>query len=144
MSLLPVGKIVQICDEVITDPLSQKPSLLNLWEVVRLPEFPHTLGKICVVALMRDFQGAAWFRADLLLLRDDAIEIVRRSREFEVQFTDRRRSRLIIIRLKDVVFDASGEYLVEFHCKNRLDDAFHFIDDRSITVFADEEDPSHE
>jgi hypothetical protein len=142
--LLPLGKILHICDDVVTDPVSHKPSLLNLWEVVRLPRFPHTLGKLCVVALMRDFQGPVWFRADLLLLRDYAIEFVRRTGEFEVAFTDRRQSRLVVIRFKDVVFDDSGEYLVELHCKSGSEETFHFIDDRSISVVADEEDPGHE
>lgn len=60
MVLLPVGKIVYVCDDVVADPVSHKPSVLNLWEVVRVPagaSFPYTLEKLCVVSLMRDGQG---------------------------------------------------------------------------------------
>jgi hypothetical protein len=64
MALLPVGKIVYVCDDVVADPVSHKPSILNLWEVVRVPlggSFPYTLGKVCVVALMRDGEGEVRF-----------------------------------------------------------------------------------
>jgi hypothetical protein len=100
MVLLPVGKIMHLCDEVIADPVSHKPSLLNLWEVVRVPAgavFPYTLEKVCVVALMRDGEGEARFRADLV--RADTGEIVRSSREYSVRFADRRRSTLVVIRV---------------------------------------------
>jgi len=60
--LLPVGKIVYVCDDVVADPVSHKPSILNFWEVVRVPaeaSFPYTLEKLCVVALISDGQGGS-------------------------------------------------------------------------------------
>src|SRR5579872_3884575 len=87
MVLLPVGKIVHVSDDVVADPVSHKPSILNLWEVVRIPEgasFPYTLGKVCVVALMRDGQGEVRFRADVV--QADTAEVIRRSQEYPVSF----------------------------------------------------------
>jgi hypothetical protein len=129
MVLLPVGKIVYVCDDVIADPVSHKPSILNLWEVVRVPSgvfFPYTLGKICVVALMRDGQGEARFRADVV--RAETTEVIRRSQEYPVQFVDRSRSTLVVIRLKEVAFPEPGDYLVELFCEGV------FIDDLLISV----------
>jgi hypothetical protein len=128
-ALHPVGKIVWVCDDVVADPGSHKPSVLNLWEVVRIPvgaTFPHTLGKMCVVALMRDGQGEVCFRADLL--RADTSEVIRRSQEYPVHFLDRRRSTLVVIRLKDVIFPQAGPYLVELFCESA------FVDDQLISV----------
>jgi hypothetical protein len=127
--LHPIGKILYVCDEVVADPVSHKPSILNLWEVVRVPSeasFPYTLGKICVVALMRDGQGEFRFRADLL--RADTLEVIRQSRDYAVQFVDRARSTLVAIRLKDVTFPQPGSYLVELFCEGV------FVDDQLISV----------
>src|SRR5690348_14904440 len=112
--LHPVGKIVYVCDDVVADPVSHKPSILNLWEAVRIPAgaaFPYTLGKMCVAALMRDGQGEVRFRADLL--RADTLEVIRRSKDYLVPFVDRHRSTLVVIRLKEVTFPQPGPYLVE-------------------------------
>ena len=127
--LHPVGKIVYVCDDVVADAVSHKPSVLNLWEVVRIPAgatFPYTLGKMCVVALMRDGQGEVRFRADLL--RADTLEVIRRSKNYPVQFVDRHRSTLVVIRLKDVTFPQPGPYLVELFCEGA------FVDDQLISV----------
>src|SRR5260221_381072 len=129
ITLLPVGKIVHVCDAVVADPVSHKPSILNLWEVVRVPSgasFPYTLGKLCVVALMRDGHGETRFRVDIL--RADTNEVVRRSQNYSVQFTDRHRSTLVVIRLKEVTFPEPGAYLVELFCEGV------FIDDQLISV----------
>jgi hypothetical protein len=64
------------------------------------------------------------------LLRADTTTVVRRSKDYPVRFTDRRRSTLVVIRLKDVTFPEPGAYLVELYCENQ------FVDDRLITVLA--------
>jgi hypothetical protein len=129
LRLLPVGKIVHVCDDVVADPISHKPSILNLWEVVRLPPgaaFPYTLGKLCVAARMSDGEGEIRFRADIV--RADTIEVVRRSRDYSVRFTNRHRSALVVIRMRDVTFPAPGTYLVQLFAEGT------FIDDQSISV----------
>jgi hypothetical protein len=129
MALLPVGKILHVCDDVVADPTSHKLSILNLWELVRVPvgaSFPYTLGRICVVALMSDGQGEARFRAEVV--RADTGTTIRRSPDYTVHFTDRQRSALVVIRLKDVLFPGAGVYLVELYCEGV------FVDDRFISV----------
>jgi Family of unknown function (DUF6941) len=109
ISLLPVGEVVYVCDDVVSDPASRKPSILNLWEIVRVPHgssFPYILPKLCVAALMRDGEGEVRFRADVL--RADTSAVVRRSQDYPVRFTDRQRSTLVVIRLKDVAFPEPG------------------------------------
>ena len=127
--LLPVGKIVYVCDDVITDPVSHKPSVLNIWEIVRVPaeaSFPYTLGTLCLVALMRDGQGEVRFRVDVV--RADTTDVIRRSKDYPVRFVDRQRSTLVAIRLKEVIFPQPGAYLVELFCDGA------FVDDLPISV----------
>jgi hypothetical protein len=47
MALLPVGKVVYVCDEVVADPDSHEPSILNLWEVVRGPPGAYLVELFC-------------------------------------------------------------------------------------------------
>ena len=66
MSVQPLGKVVMVCDDVVADPASHKASILNVWEVVRVPEgkvFPYTLQKVVLVAMLRDGQGSVTFQA---------------------------------------------------------------------------------
>jgi hypothetical protein len=51
---------------------------------------------------MRDGEGEVRFRADVV--RADTVEVIRRSQDFHVRFTDRRRSTLVVIRLKDITY----------------------------------------
>ncbi len=129
LPLLPVGKVIHVCDDVVADPISHKPSVLNLWEVVRLPQgaaFPYTLGKLCVAARMSDGQGEIRFRVDVI--RADTTEVIRQSQDYSVRFANRHRSTLVVVRLRDVTFPASGTYLVQLFAEGA------FIDDQSISV----------
>ncbi len=129
LPLLPVGKIVHVCDDVVADPASRKPSILNLWEVVRPPQgatFPYTLGKLCLAARMSDGQGEIRFRVDIV--RADTTEVIRQRQDCAVRFTNRHRSILVVIRLGDVTFPAPGNYLVQLIAEGT------FIDDQSISV----------
>jgi len=68
--------------------------------------------------MMRDGHGDLWFQANVV--QSSTNEIVRSSSEYPVPFSDRRRSKLILIRLMDVVFTEPGEYLVELFCNNEF------------------------
>jgi hypothetical protein len=80
---------------------------------------------------MSDGHGKARFRAELV--RADTTEIIRRSKDFLVDFVDRHRSVLVAIRLEKVVLPRPGHYLVELFCEGV------FVDDRRITVVSPEE-----
>ena len=127
--VFPLGKILYVADDVILLPGSNKPSVVNLWEVVRLPAgatFSYTLAKLCAIAWMRDGFGTAQFRVDIVDAASNTV--VRRSQTYPVTFHDRRRSALVKIQLQDVVLPHPGTYLVEFFCENQ------FIDDQPIEV----------
>jgi hypothetical protein len=125
----PLGKILHVADDVVLLPGSTKPSVVNLWEIVRVPAgatFPYALGKLCAVAWMRDGFGTARFRVDVVDPMSNTV--IRRSQTYTYSFPDRRRSALIVIRLRDVVFPQPGLYLVEFFCEDQ------FIDDQPIQI----------
>lgn len=125
----PLGKVVMVCDDVVADPVSHKASILNVWEVVRVPEdecFPYTLPKIVLVAMLRDGQGSVTFQA--VIRRAGSGESIRQSAGHPLRFDHPRQTRLLVLRMPNVTFPVPGEYLVELYCDGL------FIDDQSITL----------
>lgn len=127
-AVFPLGEILYVADDVAQLPGSTRPSVINLWEIVRVPAgatFPYTLGKVCAVAWMRDGLGPAVFRVDVV---DDRGTLIRRSQTYTYSFPRRPRSALVVVRLLDGVLPRPGVYLVELFCQNP------FIDDPRIEV----------
>jgi len=125
----PLAKCLFICDDVVSDPVSGKPSILNSWEIVRVPPgaaFPYTLGKIVIVAQLRGGLGDIRFRVGVV--RADDLEPILPSVRPLVNFPDRLTSRWLVGRFRDVVFPEPGGYLVQLYCEG------DFVDDRLITV----------
>jgi len=123
-----VGKVLFVCDDVAADPLSHKPSILNIWEVVRPPDgaaFPFVLGKVVVVAQMRGGLGDIAF--SVRIARADEDEDLREVL-ITVRFPDRLTARLVVVRFVDVAFPAPGGYLIQLHCEG------DFVDDQVIRV----------
>jgi hypothetical protein len=127
--VFPLAKVAYVVDEVVVLPGSTKPTLLNVWEVIRVPvgaKFPYTLGKVCAVAWMRDGLGQAEFRVDIV---DEASNsVIWRTPTLIVSFPNRLKSRLIVTRMLHVVFPYPGVYLLEFFCDNQ------FMDDQRIEI----------
>ena len=128
-AILPVGKIINVADDVLFMPGSTKPTILNMWEIVRVSprsDGKYPLGKLCVAALVRGGSGTVRFRVDVV----DALNntVVRQSQNYPYQFRNRLRSHLVVIRMLDVLFPSAGDYLVELFCENT------FVDDQPIQV----------
>ena len=71
--VLPVIKQFLLCDDVVGDPVSGKPHLVNLFDAVRAPhgaEWPYTLNKACLFAWLREGMGRVTFRFELSRLRE--------------------------------------------------------------------------
>ena len=70
-SLLPVAKPFLLCDDVIANPTTGKPHIVNLWDTVTVPptaSWPFTLPKLCLFAWLRDGLGTTRFRFELVNL----------------------------------------------------------------------------
>jgi hypothetical protein len=125
--ILPIAKQLYICDDVVVDPISGKPHLVNLWDGVRASgPFPWTLAKLCVFVWWRGGIGRISSRIDIVEAGDG--KVVRRTRDYLLQFAGRTKSLHAKYMIDDLVFDSPGVYFIELHCGGQ------FIDDQAIRV----------
>src|SRR5262245_28678087 len=62
----PIGKIVYVCDDVVSDPTSHKFHIIGAFSSLRLPAgegFPYQHGRLCVFAQLAGGRGQMAFRA---------------------------------------------------------------------------------
>jgi len=125
----PVAKSLYLCDNVMEVPGSGKVMLINLWDSIRKPAmaaFPFVLDHLHAFVWWRDGEGEIRTRLDIV---DAEEEVIFRSRDFSVDFAQRRASVWASYRLDRVGFPAPGYYFVELYC---LDE---FVDDQIIRVY---------
>jgi hypothetical protein len=129
--ILPVAKLLYVCDDVIRDPSSGKVSVLNLWEAVRVSadDFPYALGKLCIFAQFRGGLGEVPFHVEIMTA--DFSELIRQQAKFSVSFRDRLTTYHVKCKLTDVSFPSPGTYIVALFCNNE------FVDDQPIRVVAE-------
>ncbi len=71
LTLLPIAKPFLLCDDVIGNPLTGKPHVVNLWDTVTVPAtalWPYVLPKLCLFAWLRDGLGSVRFQFELVNL----------------------------------------------------------------------------
>lgn len=130
-AVVPVGKIVYVCDDVLEDSASGKTHVLGIFNAVRKDGpsvFPYRLGRLCVFAQLTGGTGQLPARVDVVNGRTQ--EVVFRSQERLVNFAGKQTEVAVCFRILGVAFPGPGVYFVEFYCGNR------FIDDRIVRLLA--------
>jgi hypothetical protein len=124
--ILPVAKMLYVCDDVVRDPQSGKVSVLNIWETVNAKSFPHSLDKLCVFAQFRSGLGEIPFEIEIM--DADTGDMIGQTMRFALFFKDRTVRHDLIGKIKPVVFPSPGTYFVTMYCNNE------FVDDQPIRV----------
>ncbi len=130
-AVLPVGKIVYVCDDVLEDPASGKTHVLGIFNAVRtagLSAFPYRLRQLCVFAQLTGGTGQLPARVDVV--NGKTQEVVFRSQRALLNFPGKRIEVAVCFCILGGRFPEPGVYFVELYCGNR------FIDDRVIRLLA--------
>jgi hypothetical protein len=130
-SVVPVGKIVYLCDDVLEDQTTGKTHILGIFNAVRTPgtvAFPYRLGRVCVFAQFSGGGGQVPVRVDVVNGKTD--EVVFRSRRMLIDFSGKQSEVSVCLRIRSMKFPVPGVYVVEMYCGGR------FIDDRLLRLLA--------
>lgn len=137
MPIHAIAKSVYVCDEVVADPISGKPSILNIWDTVRVPanhEFPYLLDRLRVFVWWRGGVGRLKTRVDIVRAATGMpIATTAALSEGVIEFSHKRGSVYGIYRFDDLHLEP-GYYYVEVYCGGT------FIDDLAIRVLHDLEE----
>lgn len=130
-SVIPVGKIVYVCDDVLEDPASGKTHVLGIFNTVRAggaDAYPYRLGRLCVFAQLTGGAGQVPVRVDIV--NGKTQKVVFRSQEGSLDFSGRHTEVAVCFRILDGSFPEPGVYFVELCCGDT------FIDDRMLRLLA--------
>jgi hypothetical protein len=129
-AILPVAKMAFVCDDVVGDKHLGKTSVLNLFNTVRLLDenFPYRLGKLCVFAEFKG--GLGIIPVHVEIAQADTGELLYRSPDFVLSFTDRTKTHRAKCKLQKVILPSAGTYFVELYCNDE------FVDDQPIRVIS--------
>lgn len=128
-AIRPVAKGVYVCDDVIGDPASGKPMLVNLWDTYFVrPDavFPVRVQKLCVFAWLRGGRGTVGVRVDIVQARTG--QLIGRTRTLEVDFSEPNRSMYTRMMIPNFPFPEAGVYVVEVYCDSV------FLDDQPVQI----------
>jgi hypothetical protein len=131
-SAKPVAKAICLCDDVVSDPLTGKVSLLNLLDTVRVPVgrgFPIVLPKISVFSWLRDGRGKIGSHVDVV--QGTSNKVIRRTQQYILNFEERGHALWARFKLLNLSFPAPGYYWVELFCEG------DFMDDQVLHVVTD-------
>ena len=127
----PVAKSVFLCDAVIIDEHSGKPSIVGLFNSLPLEFLPNSLSIIEEFCVFFDFVGGvaeSIIRVEICDPRSDTV--VFRTADRVVRFSGRHTTVAVNFRLKDIAIPDPGDYIIEVYCNNE------FVDDRLLRITA--------
>ena len=107
----PVPLAMVICDAVHEDPTTGKKTILGTFTAVQSPEFPATVGKICIYLALTDARGTVPIRLSIVDVDELRPPIIEQSADLNfldpitVEHTD--------FDLIDVIFPSPGEYRIQ-------------------------------
>ena len=121
----PEGLAVIICDNIITDPSTNKKTLFGLFNNIIAPSFPVNLQKICIFVTI--YNGNGKYNANFKIIHSDDSEAIYEAKG-PVKFEDPNHVVEMGFIIEDLVFPKPGIYSIEFYCDEEL------ISDRRFTV----------
>src|SRR5436309_105505 len=113
-ALVPLGKIVYVCDDVVQDTVSGKLTVIGAFNTLRPPVgqgYPYHLGRLCVFAQLAGGHGPA--TVEVKVVDASTGNEVLGSPAHTGNFPGGHVIVTILIRLLDCAFPAPGIYLVQ-------------------------------
>lgn len=122
----PTGLAIIVCDQIIEDKLTNKKSLIGIFNQIASSNFPCRHPRLCVFVSMTEGRGGYTAR---LSLTHDASATVVANMHGQIQFPDIHAVVELNFDLVGLQFPQPGLYSIEFYCDDTLilERRFHVI-----------------
>jgi len=107
-----------VCDQIITDRMTGKQSLIGMFSKVHAPGFPVSHPQLSVFVALTDGNGEVELRIRLVDSNDDRPPIV--EGKGKVRFADPRAIANLALAFHGLTFPKPGEYRVQLYCDDEL------------------------
>jgi hypothetical protein len=113
----PIGVAIVICDQIIEDKLTNKKSLIGIFNQIGAQTFPCRHPQVCVFVAITDGRGQS--AARLRIVHDESNHVVAEVNG-TIQFPDVHTVVELRFDLVGLTFPEPGIYAIEFYCDDSL------------------------
>ncbi len=113
----PIGLALVICDQIIEDKLTNKKSLIGIFNQIGAQTFPCRHPQFCVFVSLTDGRGES--AARLRIVHDESEHVVAEVNG-TIQFPDVHTVVELRFDLVGLAFPDPGAYAIEFYCDDAL------------------------
>ncbi len=113
----PIGLAIVICDQIIEDKLTNKKSLIGIFNQIGAQTFPCRHPQFCVFVSLTDGRGQ--YPARLRIVHDESEKVVAEVNG-QIQFPDAHTVVELNFGLVGLTFPEPGAYAIEFYCDDAL------------------------
>lgn len=113
----PSGLAIVVCDQIIEDKLTNKKSLIGIFNNISSATFPCRHPQVCVFVSLTEGQGN--YPARLRIVNEETSESVA-DVNGQIQFPDIHATVELNFNLVGLVFPKPGLYSIEFYCEDAL------------------------
>jgi len=124
--LLPSARAIYLCDDVVEHAGTENLSVLNVFNAIRPPEYPHRQSRICVFVQLADAEGRIPSRVEIQRSRDQAVIFA--TSDFALEFPDRLFQVRANFRILNCSFPEPGVYWVTLFCHG------HYVADQTLKL----------
>jgi hypothetical protein len=113
----PVGLAIVVCDQIIEDKLTNKKSLIGIFNQIGAQSFPYRHPQLCVFVSLTEGRGQCGAR--LRIIHDESGQVVAEMNG-SIQFPDVHAVFELNFNLVGLVFPEPGMYSIEFYGDDAL------------------------
>jgi hypothetical protein len=107
-----------VCDQIITDRMTGKQSLIGMFSKVHAPGFPAAHPNLCVFVALTDGHGKTDLTIRIVDANDERPPIVQG--KGAVEFKNPRAIANLALQFHGLTFPQPGEYRVQLYCHDQL------------------------
>lgn len=113
----PSGLAIVVCDQVIEDKLTNKKSLIGIFNSIAHSSFPCRHPALCVFVSLTEGRGAC--QARLRIIHEETAQPVAEVNG-QIEFKDVNTVVELVFNFMGLEFPAPGLYAIEFYCEDAL------------------------
>lgn len=113
----PIGLAIVVCDQIIEDKLTNKKSLIGIFNQIATNQFPCRHPHMAVFVSLTEGRGA--YQARLKIVHDESNQVVA-DVTGQIQFPDIHATVELNFNLVGMTFPEPGLYSIEFYCDDAL------------------------
>jgi hypothetical protein len=113
----PIGEALILCDQIITEAITNKKSLIGVFNHISGRQFPLQLPRLCIFCVMSNGRGEMTFELRCVRM-EDSYEVAKITAP--IVLPDPNTVVELVLTLNHIPFERPGLYNFEMHCEGEI------------------------